>query len=76
MNPLRKLRKAKCWTQKEIAEKIGVKYQQYGYWERKPDLKDITIPSLMKIAPVFDTNVVGLLTERRAMRIAAKLGEN
>jgi len=67
MNPLKSLREAKGWTQQQCADRAGCFVQQWGYWERKPDMKDITIPSLMKIAPVFDTNAIGLLMERHKM---------
>lgn len=54
-----KLRKAKGWSQEQLASKLSVTRQAISNWERgvtQPDLE-----MLMKIAEVFNTDLNGLL---------------
>jgi len=75
-NPIRKMRKDRDMTQAECAKKYGACQQTWCYLENRPELLDLKHRILIRVAKALGTNLVGLWTERRAMRIAAKLGEN
>ncbi len=61
MNPIHDLRKAKGWTQEQMAALMGVKYQQIGYWERHPEIRKLDYANLLKIAKVFGLTYIELL---------------
>ncbi|SDX46077.1 DNA-binding transcriptional regulator, XRE-family HTH domain [Marininema mesophilum] len=56
---LKSIRKAKKLTQQEVADRLGISRQAYGYYEkgtRQPD-----IDSLNQIADIFDVSIDDLL---------------
>jgi len=67
MNPIRKIRTAKRWTQQQCADRAGCFVSQWGYWERKPKLKELLTVSQMRIAKVFGLNLIGLWMEAHKM---------
>ncbi|MBW7823408.1 helix-turn-helix domain-containing protein [Streptococcus thermophilus] len=56
---LKTLRKQANFTQKEIAEKIGISQPAYGDWER--GTKKPTQENLVKLAKIFNVSVDNLL---------------
>lgn len=67
MNPILKIRELKGWTQQDCADRAGCFVQQWGYWERKPEMLDLLYPSLRRIAKVFGMTHIHLLLERHQM---------
>ena len=56
---IRKVRRKKEITQKELAEKIGIKHQQYSRYENQEN--EMTVPVLIKIAEELDVSTDYLL---------------
>jgi transcriptional regulator with XRE-family HTH domain len=58
------LRKAKNWTQTELAQKLNYSDKAVSKWEREESIPDVTV--LKEIANLFDVNVDYLLEEEHA----------
>jgi len=61
---IRRLRKQKKWTQKELAEKIDVRFPQLNKYEG--GLHTPPMEKLIQLAEAFDTTVDYLLTGNRS----------
>lgn len=61
---VREIRKQKKWTQKELAEKIDVRFPQLNKYEG--GLHTPPMDKLIKLAEAFDTTVDYLLTGNRS----------
>lgn len=58
---LRNLRKAKKLTQQEIADKLGITRQAYGYYENENSKREPDIETIQKLAEIFDVSTDYLL---------------
>ena len=67
MNPLRKLREDKGWTQAELAQRMNTRQQQISSWETSPEFLRLQLRSQMRIARAFKLSYVDLLLIRREM---------
>jgi len=56
-NKLIELRSQKGWTQKEVAKKIGISRQYYGFIETGQRQKRPNLFLAKKIAEIFETSV-------------------
>ena len=56
---IKSLRKAKGWTQEEMAELIGMSSQSISKWERGDSYQDISL--LPALSNLFDTSIDGLI---------------
>lgn len=56
---LKELRLQHKYTQKQVAEKIGITYQSYQHYEM--GLGFPSIPNLVKIADLFDVSIDEML---------------
>ena len=69
---IRYYRQQRGITQMELAERIGVSYQQIQKYER--DRSQITIQRLSRIAEALEIHVLAFLTERKPSRFSEKAG--
>ena len=63
---IRKVRRKRDITQKQLAEKIGIKHQQYSRYENQEN--EMTVPVLIKIAEELEVSadyLLGLDTEKK-----------
>lgn len=58
---LRNLRRAKKLTQQEIADKLGITRQAYGYYENENSKREPDIETIQKLAEIFDVSTDYLL---------------
>ena len=49
---IRELRARKGWTQKEVAERVGVSPQTYNAWEK--DISNVGVRKVMALADLFE----------------------
>ena len=56
---LRKLRQERGWTQRQVAEQLGVSTQAVSKWERDQGIPDVGL--LPHLAEIFGVSVEGLL---------------
>ena len=57
---IKKLRKEKNLTQKQLADMLGVTYQAVSKWERGLNIPDISI--LKEISRIFDVDMDTMIT--------------
>ncbi len=69
---IRAMRKARNWSQEEMAEKINMSVGGYAKIERGETIPHI--PKLRKIADIFDVNLLELLTNEKSVYLIA--GDN
>lgn len=68
---LKELRKAKGWTQSELANKIGVQREQVSAYERGKYLP--TTECVLKIANLFEVSIDYLLREDEGKQIVQRV---
>ena len=49
---IRELRARKGWTQKDVAERVGVSPQTYNAWEK--DISNVGVRKVMALADLFE----------------------
>lgn len=49
---IKELRARKGWTQKEVAERVGVSPQTYNAWEK--DISNVGVRKVMALADLFE----------------------
>lgn len=69
---IRQYRLQRGLTQMELAERIGVSYQQVQKYEQ--DRSQITLQRLYRLAEALDVPLVALVVERRGSRVSEGTG--
>lgn len=68
---LRKLRKEKKLTQQEIADKLGITRQAYGYYENEKSKREPDLATIQKLAEIFGVTTDYLLgrTDEKTVKV-------
>jgi transcriptional regulator with XRE-family HTH domain len=68
MNPIKQRRETKCWTQTQLAMRVGVSRAAVHYWEERGSVPNAQI--LRKLAEVFEVDFLDLVNELLAWQSA------
>jgi transcriptional regulator with XRE-family HTH domain len=71
-NRLKKLRLAKKLTQQDVADKLGVTRQAYGYYENEKSKREPDHATTQKLAEMFDVTTDFLLKGSSSSTFSAK----
>lgn len=72
-NNLRYFRELKDLTQRELAEKMGVKYNTISSWENGPN--SINISDLMKFCDLLDISIDEMFKQEKKTALSIRLSE-
>ena len=72
MNPVKRMREEKGWSQAECADCAGISQQHWSYLENRPEILNILYAGMASLAKGLRTNYVGLLVERRKDAVAVE----